>query len=231
MEMRSMFIADVDLVGHPLIHLGYAYEMSSREIGMEALGLIACSYNDLHKYIDDTSYTQEAPYSSTSPVEILHKIANDCRFDGIFEKRGGDNFEMLFSKHESLLLEYWNAWKIVDPVKQFQDSQEAAVSLLISTVPSNTHAYDFYLVHLLTTSHAVRILLPMIPEKYHINLVRQWWLLTVGTYIGQLRPKIDEELIGRPDLKGKHWRYVHEKATNGPWATDAHYIKGGFNQY
>jgi hypothetical protein len=198
---------------------------------MEALVQIACSYNELHKYIDDNSYTKVSNHPSTSPIEILQRIANDDRFDGIFQRKGDGNFKLLFEKHESLVLEYWNAWKIVDPVKQFQESQEAAVSLLVSTVPSNTHAYDFFLVHLLTTSHAVRILLPMVPERFHINLVRQWWLLTVGTYIGQLRPKIDDGLIGRPDLKGKHWRYVHEKAINGPWATDAHYVKGRHIQY
>jgi hypothetical protein len=212
-------------VGHPLIHLGYAFEFSSREIAMEALGIIASSYNHLHKYIDDTTYTKPSAFSTSSPLEILHKIADDKRFDKLFDVPGGDNFETVFEDHESLLLEYWNSWNIVDPVKQFQDSQEAAVSLLVATVPSDTHAYDFFLVHLLTTSHAVRILIPMVPEKFHINLVRQWWLLTVATYIAQLRPKINEELIGRPNLGGKHWKYVEEKAINGPWATDAHYVK------
>lgn len=46
------------------------------------------------------------------------------------------------------------------------------------------------------------------------------------TYIGQLRPKIEDGLIGRPDLKGKHWTYAEDKAVNGPHATDAHFVKG-----
>lgn len=208
-----------------MIHLGYAYELSSREVGMEALGSIASSYNHLHKYIDDTSYTTPSTFSTTSPLEILHKISTDKRLDKIFDSPGGSNFDTLFEEHESLILEYWNAWEIVDPVKQFQDSQEAAVSVLVSTVPSTTHAYDFFLCHVLTTSHAVRIIIPMVPEKFHVNLVRQWWLLTIATYIAQLRPKIDEELIGRPNLGGKGWDYVDKKAVNSPWATDAHYVK------
>jgi len=196
---------------------------------MEALSMTTTSYNYMHKYLDDPSYTKTPSpdsFSSTSPLEILHKISKDTRFDSLFKTHSVNNIDVLFEAQEELLLEYWNAWTIKDPVKQFQDSQEAAVALLVATVPVGTHAYDFFLVHTLTTSHAVRILLPFIPQTYHIALVRQWWLLTISVYISQLRPKINEELIGRPYLKGRHWKYVEDKALNGPWAKDAHYIKG-----
>jgi len=212
-------------LGHPLIHLGYAYEFNSREIAMEGLALAASQHNFLHKYIDDKSYTNVSSYSTTSPLDILHKIAADKRIDGLFDKHGAGNIEPLFERHEALVMEHWNAWTIADPVKQFQESQEAAVALFVSTVQPGTHAYDFFMCHLLTTSHAVRILLPVVPRKYHINLVRQWWLLTIAVYIAQLRPKIDESLIGRPDLGNKGWKYVEDKAVNGPWASDPHFVK------
>lgn len=153
-------------------------------------------------------------------------MSKDTRFDGLLRSRGSEDFEDLFKSGEELVLEYWNAWTIKDPIKQFQESQEAAVALLVATVPNGTHAYDFFLVHILTTSHAVRILLPFVPQKFHMNLVRQWWLLTVSTYISQHRPTIDEELIGRPNLGGRHWKYVEDKALTGPWRNDAHYVKG-----
>jgi len=92
-------------------------------------------------------------------------------------------------------------------------------------VKAGTHSYDFFMAHVLTTSHAVRILLPHVPEKFHISLVRQWWLLTVAVYIAQLRPEINEDLIISVDLAGKDWKYVDAKAVSGPWATDAHFVK------
>lgn len=193
---------------------------------MEALALLATSYNGFQKYTEDKSYTRESKFSTTSPLEILHKIAEDKRFDGLFKEPAGDNFNTLLDHHEDLVLEYWNALIFEDPVKEFQSLQEAAVSLLVATVHPDTHAYDFFLCHLLTSSHAIRIIIPMIPEKFHISLVRQWWLFTVVTYIAQLRPRIEEDLIGRPSLKGRHWHYVEDKAVNGAWATDAHYVKG-----
>ncbi len=218
-------------VGHPLIHLGYAYEFDSREIAMEALGLAATQYNFLHKYLDDPSYTRKAPFSSTSPLELLNKLASDARFDGLFPSPGFANLTPLFEKHESLVLEYWNAWDLsssaseTSPVEMFRESQEAAVALLVATVRPGTHAYNFFMVHVLTTSHAVRILLPLLPARFHLSLVRQWWLLALAVYIVELRPAIDPDYVPG-DLKGKGWKHVEQQALNSEWKADAHYVKG-----
>jgi hypothetical protein len=217
---------DSKAVGHPLIHLGYAFEMNSREIAIEALALTSVSYNYLHKYLDDPSYTRPSPLKSTSsPLELLTKAAADQRFEGLFKTPGFGNIDPLFEKHEALILEYWNAWDLPNPVKQFEDSQDAAIALLVATVKPGTHAYNFFIVHLLTTSHAVRILLPFMPAKFHVPVVRQWWLLTLAVYIAELRPSIDESNIPT-DLKGKDWGYVEEKALTSKWRTDAHFVKG-----
>jgi len=212
-------------LGHPMIQLGFAYEFDSREMATEALSLTATQYNYLHKYSDDPAYTRKAPFSSTSPLELLNKLASDSRFDKFFDSPGYQNIDPLFEKHESLILEYWNAWEIqADPLKQFQESQEAAVALLVATVAPGAHNYNFFVCHVLTTSHAARILFPFLPAKYHVPLVRQWWLLTLAVYIAVLRPKIDPDYVSG-DLKGKGWKYVEDKALTGPYCTDAHYVK------
>jgi hypothetical protein len=202
--------------------------MDSREVGIEALALTATQYNFLHKYIDDATYTRPSSFKSTSPLELFHKIASDSRFDGLFEEPGFSNIEPLFEKHEDLVLEYWNAWALDDPVKQFQESQEAAVAFLVASVPPGTHSYNFFICHVLTTSHAVRILLPVIPKKVHINLVREWWLLAIAVYAAESRPKIDPDFLQPGDVAGKRWNYVEDKALNGPYSTDAHFVKGKF---
>lgn len=214
-------------LGHPLIHLGYAYELSSRELAMEALGLAATTHNSLHKYLDDPSYTKPSTYSTSSPIEILQQVSNDKRFDNLFDHQGADNIERLLENHEAAVLEHWNAWQLPNPKKQFEESQYAAVALLVATHdPNNGKAFDFFLVHILTTSHAVRILLPIIPAKFHVPLVRQWWLLTLAVYIAQIRPKFDVERITGLDTKGRDWQWVNEQAVEGKWALDAHYVKG-----
>lgn len=229
--MRLLFFlfnpldTDVVTVGHPLIHLGYAYEMDSKDIAMEALALTSVQYDFLHKYSDDTTYTRDSPLSASSPTELLQKMSDDKRFDSLPKNPGFGDLENIFDQHESLIMEYWNGWNIDDPLKQFELSQEAAVSLLVASVRPGTHAYNFLIVHLLTTSHAVRILLPFFPREHHITLVREWWLLVLAIFILKGRPKIDPDNV-ESDLKGKHWSYVEDRAINSPWATDAHYVKG-----
>lgn len=212
-------------VGHPLIHLGYAFEMDCKELALEALGLTCVQYNFLHKYLDDKSYTRPSPFTSRSPLELLVKATTDERFNKLPKDPSLGDLEAIFDDHQELVMDYWNSWEIDDPLKQFELSQEAAVALLVATVQPETHGYNFLLVHLLTTSHAVRILLPFIPAKYHVPLVREWWLLVLAIFIIKGRPKPEPDNITR-DLKGKNWKYVVDKALNSAWATDAHYVKG-----
>jgi hypothetical protein len=213
-------------LGHPLIHLGYAYEVNCNEVAMEALAMAATQYNYLHRYLDDASYTKPSTFSFKSLTGLLDKCRQDQRFDGLFDAPAFTNIDVLFSKHESLVLEYWNAWNITEPVKEFEESQEAAVALLVETVAPGTHSYNFFLVHVLTASHAVRILLPLIPKKFHVSLVREWWLLTLAAYVAMLRPKIDPDYVDPGELKGRHWTYVEDRALNSAYATDAHFVKG-----
>lgn len=215
------------VVGHPLIHLGYAFELSSRELAMEALGLVTTSYNFLHKYLDRPSYTKPSTYSTSSPLEILERVRQNKQLDGLFERPGADNIQPIFDSHEDVVLEHWNAWHIENPKKQFEDSQRAAAALLVGTHRiSGAGKHDFFLVHLLTTSHAVRILLPFIPARFHVALVRQWWLLTLAVYIAQLRPVVETDAIADYDVNGKDWRWVDKQALEGKWALDAHFVKG-----
>lgn len=192
---------------------------------MESLGLACVQYNFFHKYLDDKSYTRPASFTSGSPLEILIKAASDKRFDKLPKEPSLDELEDIFNEHEDLIMDYWNAWEITDPLKQFELSQQVAVALFVATVPPETHAYNFFLVHLLTTSHAVRILLPFFPAEYHIPLVREWWMLVLAIFIVKGRPTPNSDNIYE-DLQGKGWRYVENEALNSSWSKDAHYVKG-----
>lgn len=211
-------------LGHPLIHLGYAFELSSRDLAMEALGMTTTCYSFLHRYLDDASYTRTSTYSTSSPLDIFQRVQEDRRFNGIYDRPGEVDLHHLFEKHEDAVLEHWNAWLISNARKQLEDSQHAAVALLVATHKPGSQ-YDFFLVHLLTTSHAVRIILPLIPAKFHISLVRQWWLLTLSYYIGQLRPAIPLDQIKKYDLQDRDWVWIGKQAVEGRHSKDPHYVK------
>lgn len=240
-------------LGHPVIHLGYAYELNSREVAMEALGLAATNYNTWHRYLDDPQYSRrDSKYKTSDPFEVLERVRADERLDGVFTAPGGRNMNDVFGKYESVVLEHWNAWKIssssTDAKRQFEQTQQVAVALLISAAarqqesssPSSSEGkeetqndaeakYDFFLLHLLTTSHAIRILLPLIPTPHHIPLLRQWFLLALALYISQLRPRIDinkDILHHNTPPEQQTWDSIVHQALTGKHALDAHYVKG-----
>ncbi|KAG8626559.1 hypothetical protein KVT40_005504 [Elsinoe batatas] len=215
-------------LAHPLIHLGYAFELSSPTVAIEALALTACFYNDQHKYLDDPAYTKPAPEPTTDLLEILGRVARDERFEGFVTERNGGEVDALFTdpEKEKVLLEYWNSWEITDPKKQFEDSQKAAAALLVGAPSEKQPKYDFFLVHALTASHAVRVLLPLLPAKWHLSLVRQWWLFALSAYVMELRPVVDLSRVEDFDPKGRGWDFVEQQTLRSEFATDAHFVKG-----
>lgn len=215
-------------LAHPIIHLGYGYELSSQTVAVEGLAMACCFYDDTHKYLNDPSYTKSpaSSHASTSPLELLEKIRLDKRFDALKLKQpGSENTDKILSEAEDVVLEYWNAWTLPNPKEQFKQSQEAAAALLVGSYDARAN-FDFYFVHVLTSSHAVRTLLPMVPPKFEISLIRQWWFFAIITYICQLRPKIDVSQITDYKVDGRGWKDVDHLALAGKYSLDAHYVKG-----
>ena len=202
---------------------------------MEALGLTTCFYNFMHKYLDDPSYTRPSPSTSTSPpkgpytstLTILHHIRSDDRFSDIPSTPGAIGLQDLFTSHEGAILEHWNSWALPDPDAQFKDAAATPVALLVGTAyPSEEEKeYDFFLVHLLTTSHAIRVLLPLLPAQHHIPLLRQWWLFVIAVYIAQGRPDVNVGRFVDREVEGKGWEDVEREAREGRWRFDAHFVK------
>ncbi|KHN99928.1 MGS207 protein [Metarhizium album ARSEF 1941] len=211
-------------LGHPLIHLGYAYEMDSKEIAMEALTLASVQHNFLYKYSADTSYTRPSSDMTNSVHDLLVRISNDEKFDNLPTDVDFGSLESMFTSHEDLILEYWNAWVISNPVEDFASSQKASVALFVTSVDPKSHNYNFFIVHLLTTSYAVRVLLPFFPAEYHVSLVRQWWLLVIAVFVLKGRPCPNPENMDK-DCSGRDWKYVQDKALSSKFSADAHFVK------
>ncbi|CAD6505676.1 BgTH12-01166 [Blumeria graminis f. sp. triticale] len=222
-EKKPLINGVIAGLGHSLIHLGYAYELSCKELAIEALAEASVSYDFLHKYIDDPSYTKPSTNSSKCLLKLLNNIRQDNRLDDLINTSGFSNFDILFTKCEDIILEHWNSWSIENVVEQLQSSQDIAIALLMQTLHPGVHTYDFYIAHVLTTTHAIRVLLPLIPESFHVNLLRQWWLMTISVYIMQLRREINAS-TEIPTIE-KSWSHVEQKALTGVWSTDAHYVK------
>ena len=199
--------------------------MDSKEIAMEALTLASVQHNYLYKYSSDASYTKPPSRGTKSVLDLLIKIAKDKRFDDLSKDIDFGNMEEMMTTHQDLILEYWNELEFSDPVKDFETCQKAAVLLFITSVNPESHDYNFFIVHLLTSNYAVRVLLPFFPVQYHISLVRQWWLLAIVVFVLKGRPCPRPEVMNN-EVKGRDWKYMEDKALNSAFRDDAHYVKG-----
>jgi hypothetical protein len=232
-SLYAMFDCLVSGLGHPLIHLGYAYELNSREVAMEALGLAATCYDTQLASLATTPPPKHIPEPTSDLFTLFNRVGTDSTFDNIFTAPGGSNLSTLLAtpKLTAALLGHFHSYTITDATKSFAQSQRLASLLLISTskhFPQPGHDYDFFLVHLLTTSHAIRILLPFLPKHTHMRLIKQWLLITLAIYIAQLRPSLSQAAEAQKafDLKGRGWEFVTEKALHGEHKYDAHFVKG-----
>ncbi|KAI9819484.1 MAG: hypothetical protein M1827_006932 [Pycnora praestabilis] len=220
-------------LGHPLIHLGYAYELSNPTLAIESLVIISTSHDYLHKYLDSPTYTRPSPHPTIDLLEILHRVANDDRFISLTPQSAAtlesqDRPELFKDlDHEAALLEHWNSWSQKDHREQLLTIQRAAIAVLVGTTTHHHSAgkYDFFFVHLLTTSHAILILLLQLPVQHKTSVLRQWWLLALSVYVMQSRPVIDISVIENLERGDKGWEWVDEQAVSGKWALDAHFVK------
>lgn len=236
-------------LGHPLIHLSYAYEMDSRVLAMEALGMTAVTYNPAYgkKYaFGQLPTADDVPDAlrGLSLQQLVDRIAKDKRFDAVSK---GSRIESLMleppsAEVETALLEYWHAWDLTkggsDDVSdkneltpRVREAQDVAVAMLVASVPPGTHSYNFFVCHALTTSHSVRVLLPEIPAALHVAVLQQWWLLTLAVYVAVGRPAVDLDNVPTDYRKTKGWTYVEQQAVSSRWSTDAHYIKSMFSPF
>ena len=235
-------------LGHSLIHLGYAFELGSKELGMEALAIFATNYG-LHEYIDAEFPTvfggmpvdcsvpaPPAAQVTEDPLEIIHRIRMDSAFDGIFSQPGADNIAPLFKLREKEVLDYFRQLKITSPADAHKSLNHVATLLLVCSHDPGRPEYDFFVVHLTTVSYAIRTLLPEVPEEYALPLVKMHWLFVIIVYIIQLRKEVRPELLDGVELGGKGWGDIVQKALgrgegneDGGEMEDAHYVKGMFS--
>lgn len=217
---------------HPIIHLGYAYELGNADLATDALVYCAVHYDPAtEKYLNVRGSRPALNHAASSPLEVLARIRADERLTGFpAEGPGREHFSPLFEQHESVVLEHWRAWPPADDNEISADklckALDACVLMLMGTMrEGNGGSYDFILLHALTGCYALRVVLPEVPVQHHAALFNQWWLFTLMVYVTQGRPEIDETLFTEYSIEGRDWSTPVTLAIESPAGFDAHYVK------
>ncbi|KFZ03552.1 hypothetical protein V502_10855 [Pseudogymnoascus sp. VKM F-4520 (FW-2644)] len=211
-------------LGHPFIHLAYAYEFRSQEVATQALSQGCTEYNPLHHLLDHALH-DNSTYKSTSLPEVIERVRADDRFGLLFGEPGIMNMDVLLEKsHLEVVLEHWNAWEVVDPVRQLEQCCDLAVLIALSN--GNPEAsFDFYNAHIMTVAHALRVLWHYFPPQRQVSILRQFALFAILNYVSQLRPAFGMEGIETVKVDGRDWGWVVDTALKHKWALDVHFFK------
>jgi len=210
-------------VGHPFIHLAYAYEFQSKEVATQALSLGCTELFEVHGLIDYGS-PDTSTYKSKSLADVMEHVRADTRFDGLLTVPGITNFGPIFQSRFQEVLEHWNAWEVVDPVQQLEQCCDLSVLLAISAGDPEK-SFDFFHIHLMTVAHALRVLWQHIPAERHTAILKQYALFAILIYIAQLRPAFGMEGIESVKTDGRDWDWVVRTALAHKWVLDAHFFK------
>ncbi|KAF4625414.1 hypothetical protein G7Y89_g12759 [Cudoniella acicularis] len=210
-------------LGHPFIHLAYAYEYQSKGVASEALSMGCTEYFPLHGLIDYPS-PDTSTYKTQSLADVIERVRTDSRFDGLLTVPGITNFDPILKQHFVTVVEHWNAWEVVDTVQQFEQLCDLSVLLAISDGDPEK-SFDFYHVHLMTICHALRVIWQEFPADRQVALLRQYGLFAILIYVAQLRSHFGMEGIEAVKTEGRDWTWVTKTALAHKWVLDAHFFK------
>ncbi|XP_055337789.1 uncharacterized protein LOC129587871 [Paramacrobiotus metropolitanus] len=211
-------------VVHPLIHIGYALELDSRLVAVEALTQAAVCYDSLHDTVDKLQRPQAG---TKSPMEVFTGMRADNRLP-IFEKSDIDNIENCVKMCNDRILQHFNQWKMNSTLeKTIEDLFDVSLYIYGATHRPNEIVFDFFLLHLLTAMHAVRVTFPYLKDpKIAEHLLLQFFYFAGVLYVNQRRPEINEKLIDDYQLDAtKTWEYVVDRAINTKLSEDSHLVK------
>jgi Questin oxidase-like len=99
--------------------------------------------------------------------------------------------------------------------------------------------FDFFLLHLLLSCHAIRVLFKNLPYTTHNTLLEAQFLATISYYVSELRPEVKLDLIrdhkikrGDNGLGAMDWAYIwgqcFEIDVAAECANGGNYVRGTF---
>ncbi|KAI8077844.1 uncharacterized protein BX664DRAFT_353676 [Halteromyces radiatus] len=206
-------------VYHPLIHVGYGVEFGIAGQVAEGLAMVACTDLRYSPWINDNPPLSDSipnvPSISTIPVQrpeskendknVLLDILQDIRQDAFFEnticKEDENPISKLFSQPRVVdkINDYAKQWKHDKQWTTKQDIDSRVKELYTSVVvaygatglsSNNQVRLDFFLMHALTSSYFIHILVPYLTIQEAASLVQAHWFATLTHYVAVGRPEV-----------------------------------------
>ncbi|CAF1463292.1 unnamed protein product [Adineta ricciae] len=225
-QPKPLINSVVSGLGHPLIHIGYAFELDSQIVASEALTLSAVCYNYLHEVIDQL---KPPKIGLKSALTIIQDLRSDERLP-LFDGPGVANLESIVETSTDLILSHYDQWLVdVNNLdKIIEELLDLTVYLYGAAHKPDQIEFDFFLLHLFTSMNAICVIRQHVHDQQVIkHLLWQIFFFIIVVYIAQMRPKIDPTLIYdyKLDDHKQSWNYVIDRTINTDFAEHVHLVK------
>ncbi len=200
---------------HPVIHTGWAVDVESDDMAAEGLAYMATAFQPLATGSNHSDYQPCQPCQLWSPdapniIEVLKQILTDDRTAKLTEQayklsKSEDYTKLNRGKFQQRLITFDNP---NEPMAQFLNEmvtlrlpkigEDLTTSIETLTVIAAAAVYasdnEFFIVHGLTSLHAVLCVLPHLNEDAQRNALGYWFRALIAVIILQGSPGVTDAL-------------------------------------
>ncbi|KAI9474864.1 hypothetical protein BDB00DRAFT_776255 [Zychaea mexicana] len=183
---------------------------------------------------DMTASLKEA-MNNNAVVDLAEEIHRDTDFDGVVKFKDSNKIRAFLANPKGVekLKVYASRWHVHDEDKDLQAKLKEMYTacMLIygaSAIREQGIKLDFFLMHALTSIHAVHLLMPHLAPNEFAALLRGHAATTLAYYISRGRPSLQVDLLLKYESdeatnnSANPWLKICERAINAP---EAHIIK------
>lgn len=192
---------------HPAIHTGWAVDVESTDMVAEGLAYMATAFQPLATSSIHTEHQLWSP-NAPRPIEVLEQILNDDRTLQLTEKadwlsktedykrlnRGRFQQRLItFDNPDQPMAQFLNEMvtlKLPDIGQDLTSSIEELTVIAATALHSSDN--EFFILHGLTSLHAVLCVIPHLDEIAQRNALGYWFRALVATSITQGSPSMTD---------------------------------------
>ena len=198
---------------HPVIHTGWAVDVECNDMAAEGLAYMATAFQPLATGANHSNYQPCQLWSPDAPniLEALKQILTDDRTAKLTEQayilsKTEDYKKLNRGKFQQRLITFDNP---DEPMAQFLNNmvtlrlpkigEDLTASIEVLTVIAAAAVYasdnEFFIVHGLTSLHAVLCVLPHLDDHAQRNALGYWFRALVAVVIVQGSPSVTDTII------------------------------------
>ncbi|KAI8137036.1 hypothetical protein BJV82DRAFT_718483 [Fennellomyces sp. T-0311] len=173
--------------------------------------------------------------NNNNVVELVEEIHRDPDFDGVIKFTDQNKIRAFLANEKAVekLKIYASRWHVTDDDNDLQAKLKELYTACMLTygatgIRKDEVQLDFFLMHALTSIHAVHLLIPILSPNESAALLRGHAAATLAYYISRGRPSLQVDLLldyessEIPKDAANPWLNICQRAINAP---EAHIIK------